>query len=172
MADRFTIDGCVCDLVVQRELASWMVADSDGTVYSNHDDEPAARAAMARFKRTLICLGWSPDYDNQGSGQPRRVRLSRAKGWRMPAHTVKVDRSTRWGNPWSIEKAREVGYTGTDAELRRMCVSVFDNACDKRLPAVEAITANIEQLRGKNLACWCPIDEPCHADILLVIANA
>jgi hypothetical protein len=27
-------------------------------------------------------------------------------------------------------------------------------------------------LKGKNLACWCPLDQPCHADILLRIANA
>jgi len=27
------------------------------------------------------------------------------------------------------------------------------------------------ELRGKNLACWCPIGEPCHADVLLEIAN-
>jgi hypothetical protein len=26
-------------------------------------------------------------------------------------------------------------------------------------------------LRGKNLACWCPLDQPCHADVLLEIAN-
>ena len=26
-------------------------------------------------------------------------------------------------------------------------------------------------LRGKNLACWCPFDQPCHADVLLKIAN-
>lgn len=32
---------------------------------------------------------------------PTRVQLSRAKGWRMPPNTVKVDRSTRWGNPWT-----------------------------------------------------------------------
>ena len=34
------------------------------------------------------------------SEKPRRVQLSRQKGWRMPANTVKVDRSTKWGNPF------------------------------------------------------------------------
>jgi hypothetical protein len=29
-----------------------------------------------------------------------------------------------------------------------------------------------QQLGGKNLACWCPIDQPCHADVLLELANA
>ena len=29
-----------------------------------------------------------------------------------------------------------------------------------------------EHLRGRDLACWCPLDEPCHADVLLAVANA
>lgn len=33
---------------------------------------------------------------------PKRVQLSRAAGWRMPKNTVKVDRSTRWGNPFKL----------------------------------------------------------------------
>jgi hypothetical protein len=28
-----------------------------------------------------------------------------------------------------------------------------------------------QELRGKNLACWCPEGSPCHADVLLEIAN-
>ena len=35
--------------------------------------------------------------------RPRRVQLRRTRGWRMPANTVKVDRTTRFGNPFSIE---------------------------------------------------------------------
>jgi len=27
-------------------------------------------------------------------------------------------------------------------------------------------------LRGHDLACWCALDQPCHADVLLEIANA
>jgi hypothetical protein len=29
----------------------------------------------------------------------------------------------------------------------------------------------IHELRGKNLACWCPLNQPCHADVLLELAN-
>jgi len=29
-----------------------------------------------------------------------------------------------------------------------------------------------EILRGHDLACWCPLDQPCHADRLLEVANA
>ena len=38
---------------------------------------------------------------------PDRITLSRTKGWRMPENTVKVDRSTRWGNPWTITDERD-----------------------------------------------------------------
>jgi hypothetical protein len=27
------------------------------------------------------------------------------------------------------------------------------------------------ELGGRDLVCWCPIDQPCHADVLLEIAN-
>lgn len=104
--------------------------------------------------------------------KPVRIQLSRAKGWRMPPNTVKVDRSTRWGNPWSIKTARSAGFYGTDAELAEMCVGMFRNAMLRNLPAVCHINTNISALRGKNLACWCKPGSPCHADVLLEIANA
>lgn len=88
---------------------------------------------------------------------PQRIQLKRSKGWRMPPNTVKVDRSTKWGNPYKI---------GT-------CLIPDARA------AVDAFSANlplgkirgIEELRGKDLACWCPLDQPCHADILIIEAN-
>jgi hypothetical protein len=33
------------------------------------------------------------------------------------------------------------------------------------------IEAAKRELRGKNLACWCPLNKPCHADVLLALAN-
>ena len=30
---------------------------------------------------------------------------------------------------------------------------------------------SLAELRGKDLCCWCPLDQPCHADVLLEIAN-
>lgn len=103
--------------------------------------------------------------------RPIRVQLRRIKGWRMPANTVKVDRSTVRGNPWATEKAREVGFAGDDDDLRLTVVGMFRNGCDRCLPVVAGIIARIDELRGKNLACWCPLDQPCHADVLLEIAN-
>lgn len=108
------------------------------------------------------------------SEAPIRVRLSRAAGWRMPPNTVKVDRSTRWGNPFTV----------ADMGSAKRAVQRFDDAVagpildGKRCPPnahpdsyIGWIIANVDQLRGKNLACWCPLDEPSHADVLLRLAN-
>lgn len=35
---------------------------------------------------------------------PERIQLRRTKGWRMPPDTVKVDRTTKWGNPFVVGK--------------------------------------------------------------------
>jgi len=84
---------------------------------------------------------------------PRRVQLSRAAGWRMPDHTRKVDRSTPYGNPF---------LPGIHADLET-CLRDFRD---------HAATLDLAPLRGFHLACWCPLGSPCHADILLELANA
>lgn len=37
--------------------------------------------------------------------------------------------------------------------------------------AAQKWVADLLALRGNNLACWCPLNEPCHADLLLRLAN-
>ena len=113
---------------------------------------------------------------------PDRIQLSRAKGWRMPPNTVKVDRSTKWGNPFTIAECREAGYVGTDEAIAARCVEAFrvwlgpmwrNNWQGRESEAARAaILDNIAHLRGKHLACWCKPGSPCHADVLLEIANA
>ena len=92
-----------------------------------------------------------------------RVQLSRRAGWRMPPNTVKVDRSTRFGNPY------QAGQDG--AGSRTHLVQLFRDYLGR--PEQAGLVADIKStLRGKNLACWCPLDgQPCHADVLLEIAN-
>ncbi|MFG1376138.1 DUF4326 domain-containing protein [Xanthobacter autotrophicus] len=103
---------------------------------------------------------------------PRRIQLSRAKGWRMPENTVRVDRATKWGNPWRIEGAREVGFAGSDEHLAGVVVDMFRNGVRRRLPAVGYGETEVRAaLAGKHLACWCKSGAPCHADVLLEIAN-
>lgn len=108
---------------------------------------------------------------------PSRIQLSRRKGWRMPPNTIKVDRSTRWGNPWRVG---EPGIPDAPEAVRRFRAAVagFDsNGCFCPPVAhpdssIGWIIANIDQLRGKSLACWCPLDAQCHVDVLLELANS
>ena len=121
---------------------------------------------------------------------PVRVKLSRAKGWRMPPNTVKVDRSTRWGNPFAIESmgSTKLWCPDTRSWLTGLCsVRLIGGRYWYRshLSRRQAVMLSCEMfaaevgpaldpspLRGKNLACWCALDAPCHADVLLELANA
>ena len=109
---------------------------------------------------------------------PKRIQLRRAKGWRMPENAVKVDRSTKWGNLFTVvsvgtrEKCLEVF---SDLIKRGPCLGYLADAWPSVKMQEERrahILANLDQLRGKDLACWCPLDQPCHADVLLQLANA
>lgn len=91
----------------------------------------------------------------------------------MPPNTVKVDRSTRWGNPFVV------GKHGTAEQ----CVHLFqmlscgyfavdkDNLEEQRR-SLAVLKHAREQLAGQNLACWCKPGKPCHVDTLLNLANA
>jgi hypothetical protein len=111
--------------------------------------------------------------------KPTRFQLSRRKGWRMPGNTVKVDRTTPWGNPFivGIEGSRAdcVGY------YQRLIAGYLLVSGKTDIAAQKAARAHaldhLAELRGKNLACWCPLPAPgepdcCHAAVLLEIANA
>lgn len=130
--------------------------------------EEATAAGSAPIERPVVPL------------HPKRVQLSRAAGWRMPENSVKVDRTTKWGNPFVV------GRDGTQAE----CVEAFgwlageEASIEARarvlvppdgLRATEQMLTELQAdpapLRGKNLACWCSLDQPCHADVLLRLAN-
>ena len=77
----------------------------------------------------------------------------------VPADAVYVGRPSKWGNPYTVKKwgrgrALDMfrayklrGFQGLDYEEIR------------------------QELKGKDLVCWCA-PEPCHADLLLEIANA
>ena len=100
---------------------------------------------------------------------PIRIQLRRAKGWRMPPNTVKVDRSTRWGNPYRLHGD---GYPMTPA-VAVGCFTALVNAGQgwvmrDQLTDLDDVR---RELAGKNLACWCPLDQPCHADVLLWLAT-
>ena len=104
---------------------------------------------------------------------PRRVQLSRKKGWKMPPNTVKVDQTTKWGNPFVVGKPGGA-YTAKVID-RRLAWHLYGSVARD----YEALVAAAKtELRGKNLACWCPLPaepyEPdcCHAAVLLELANS
>ena len=94
---------------------------------------------------------------------PQRIQLSRRKGSELPANTVVVARPTVWGNPFKMGEKLLNGETLTRAksiDLYEQHVLAGD------WPSVIRL-----KLQGKNLACWCPLTERCHGDVLLKIAN-
>lgn len=93
--------------------------------------------------------------------KPIRVHLRRTKGWRMPPNTVKVDRTSCWGNPFKIG---DFGIPDAIAAKQRFREWFEGRVVGPDLPPLTA-------LRGKNLACWCKPDAQCHADVLLELAN-
>jgi len=95
---------------------------------------------------------------------PERVQLSRRKGWRKPENTVVVSRPSKWGNPFPIA---ELGRARAVAAFREMLGDPAARAA-AHYPEPDEIRA---ALAGRNLACWCPLDQPCHADALLDVAN-
>ena len=103
--------------------------------------------------------------------KPQRIQLSRRKGWRMPENTKKVDRTTRWGNPFVIGS----GAMGRHALDHEGAVGFFrDMLADPELRTAAGYPSDDEiraELAGKNLACWCG-GKHCHADALLEVANS
>ena len=104
---------------------------------------------------------------------PRRIQRSRAKGWRLPDNTVCVSRPGPWGNPFLV------GQDGTASECvdlyRKLLGGLLCLSCKATVESQQAARCHVLDfginLRGRNLACWCR-DKPCHADVLLEIANA
>jgi len=97
---------------------------------------------------------------------PQRVQLKRSAGWKMPANTVKVDRTTRWGNPFTIAECGSAAIAV--AQHGRWMRGEIGAPGGVEPPARDALRT---ALGGRNLACWCALNGPCHADLLLVLAN-
>ena len=105
---------------------------------------------------------------------PERITLSSAKGWRIPPNTVKVDRSTRWGN-FAAKVGEDISHYTLDCTSATAAdvVDLYRRFLDaERIVAPDEFEELIAPLRGKNLACWCKPGQPCHADVLLELANA
>lgn len=117
---------------------------------------------------------------------PQRIQRRRAKGWRAPEGAVYVGRGSKWGNPFVIdEKAETTNRKLAVASFRSLLRAsgtyspIPPHKWPRRGGMLKAIPKDWisiddikRELRGKDLMCWCPLDQPCHADVLLEIANA
>jgi hypothetical protein len=96
--------------------------------------------------------------------KPKRIQRSRAKGWKMPANAIYVGRPTVWGNPYVVGSELMNGETLTAEKAVELYEQhLADNFSERDIRHC---------LHDKDLACWCALDEPCHADVLLRIANS
>ena len=111
-----------------------------------------------------------------------RIQRQRTAGWRMPENTVSVTRPGIFGNPFTIKTAIDSGFADPKT-APQFVVDCFRDwlgpsqsgrdwwqgpESDKRR---NAILDGLPGLRGKNLACWCRIGNPCHADVLLALVG-
>lgn len=111
---------------------------------------------------------------------PKRIQRRRTKGWRMPEGAIYVGRPTRWGNPFTIMNAHRQGwliYDDRDTSKVDGYIASLPSQAEARVRATRLYRqhmfrlADLTALRGHDLACWCPLDQACHADVLLEIAN-
>jgi len=110
---------------------------------------------------------------------PVRIQRSRQKGFKTPENTIYVGRPTKWGNPFKVIGEKDIWFVVeendnpicsfvTEKEALDCCVEMYKEyiSHEHNLGIV-----NIFDLKGKNLSCFCSLSKPCHADILLKIAN-
>lgn len=131
----------------------------------------------------------------------KRIQRKRTKGWRMPDNSIYVGRPTMWGNPFKVvgdtiyvfSRYRFthnldpwifhlMGDTEKAAEIYHECVlnnsMVYAYCADMRdidivyiYDHFKQISQNLNKLKGKDLVCWCSLDKPCHADVIIKIIN-
>lgn len=102
---------------------------------------------------------------------PKRIQRKRTKGWRMPKNSLYVGRPTTWGNPFVVgEEAFRFSTSVPYAVPETVEQVLADYRYFCKLWLIFAPNW-LKPLKGKDLACWCPLDQPCHADVLLELAN-
>lgn len=129
----------------------------------------------------------SPVSPSPAGMAPKRIQLSRARGWRLPPNASVISRPSRYGNPWRVVedtngawqvKGHGIRYTGfgSKAEATVAALERFADALDHALKygfgsaGLRFDEADLAALRGRDVACWCPIDSACHGDVLLELA--
>ncbi|MEJ8654621.1 DUF4326 domain-containing protein [Streptomyces sp. MS1.AVA.3] len=131
---------------------------------------------------------------------PARVQRQRTAGWKKPDGAVYVGRGSKWGNPYRLgttqvrtpaldgsmweqegrlgkRSGQWHGFVHPDGTVTshlvqdaapEQVVELYRRWVAGRPGLVDAVR---EQLAGRDLMCWCPLEQPCHADWLLDVAN-
>lgn len=116
--------------------------------------------------------------------KPQRMQLSRRAGFNLQAASKalnglpakRITRPGKWGNPFTIEDTAakyRLDPGAAQAKAVELCGQWLRGKLDRKLspgdpPSLEDIRA---ELAGQNLACWCRPGTPCHADVLIELAN-
>jgi hypothetical protein len=108
--------------------------------------------------------------------KPVRIQRSRMHKQVSPngLPIVYVGRMTKWGNPHKVGVSLVREPEESKYDYRRMTA---DDAVKAFRETIEywinkhPEKYNLSELKGKNLSCWCKVGEPCHADVLLELAN-
>ena len=88
--------------------------------------------------------------------------MRRDRPWRHDApEAVIVARPSRWGNPFTVA---EYGS-------RAAAVAAYETWATTSDAARRLLAEHGAEIAGRDLACWCPPGEPCHADVLLRLVN-
>lgn len=114
--------------------------------------------------------------------EPQRIQMRRTRGWRKPEGAIYVGRPSMWGNPYRVASGPgadghlEWTVTGPGCDGTETYGHRREDAVDQALELHRALAHTLDSdtlapLRGNDLACWCPAGQPCHADILLELAN-
>lgn len=117
----------------------------------------------------------------------KRIQRRRTKGWKMPPNTVSVTRPGKFGNPFKVGMYVMLG-DGTGNHGWIYLTTMERKHANSRYVLIESAQQAVEvyrelrrryplpkkwaeEIRNRDLACFCALDQPCHADVLLEIAN-
>lgn len=99
---------------------------------------------------------------------PERIQLRRTKGYRKPKDAIVVARPSKWGNPYRVAQLGEVAVEMFERDLRAAIERPWS---EPHTIEFRIMAAELYELTGRDLACWCDPTEVCHADVLLELAN-
>ena len=142
---------------------------------------------QAELRRRALDIRYRIDHkETDQMSEPKRIQRKRAKGWRAPLCACGcnkparyVGRGSAWGNPWRVGD-RLMAYAGHEHGVQYARELVITPeiavALARAVFALDRYAARAE-LAGHDLMCWCPLVDaagdpvPCHADVLLELAN-